>query len=159
MARDCRKKTEHVQNNPTSGWSGTDDKTKGKPSKGRGKHDKGKGKGKPSEGKGKSKSKRKGLNNTARKERKDFTKWRGTMTNQKHKPVKNTQGGRTRLGITLTTGLTQTAGRVTGAQICEQCARQLPPTQPAQEQSNSTHGGSISVLGGLTMCELSVNDG
>ena len=60
MARDCRKKTEHVQNNPTSGWSGTDDKTKGKPCKGRGKHDKGKGKGKPSEGKGKSKSKGKG---------------------------------------------------------------------------------------------------
>ena len=31
MARDCRKKTEYMQNNQTSGWSGTDDKTKGKP--------------------------------------------------------------------------------------------------------------------------------
>ena len=28
MARDCRKKTEDLQNNQTSGWSGTDDKTK-----------------------------------------------------------------------------------------------------------------------------------
>ena len=41
----------------------------------------------------------------------------------------------------------------------EQAARQLPSTQPAQEKSNSTHGGSISMLGGLTMCELSVDDG
>ena len=32
-------------------------------------------------------------------------------------------------------------------------------TQPAQEQSNPTQGGSISMLGGLTMCELSVDDG
>ena len=29
-----------------------------------------------------------------------------------------------------------------------QAARQLPPSQPAQQQSNSTHGGSISMLGG-----------
>ena len=35
-----------------------------------------------------------------------------------HTPVKNTQSGRTRVGITLTTGLTQTGGRATGAQIC-----------------------------------------
>ena len=40
----------------------------------------------------------------------------------------------------------------------EQAARQLPSTQPAQEQSNPTHGGSISRLGRLTMCELSVNE-
>ena len=40
----------------------------------------------------------------------------------------------------------------------EQAARQLPSTQPAQEQSNPTHGRSISMLGGLTICELSVDD-
>ena len=40
----------------------------------------------------------------------------------------------------------------------EQAARQLPPTQPAQEQSNPTHRGSIAMFGGLTMCELSVDD-
>ena len=40
----------------------------------------------------------------------------------------------------------------------EQAARQVPPTQPAQERSNPTHGGSISMLGGLTMWELSVGD-
>ena len=43
--------------------------------------------------------------------------------------------------------------------VWEQAARQLPSTQPAPEQSNPTHGGSISILGGFTMCELSVNDG
>ena len=41
----------------------------------------------------------------------------------------------------------------------EQAARQLPSTQPAQEQSNPTQGGNISMSGGLTMCELSVDDG
>ena len=48
MARDCRKKTEYLQNNQTRGWSGTDDKGKGEPgtSKEKGKQDKGKGKGK-----------------------------------------------------------------------------------------------------------------
>ena len=53
MARECRKKTEYRQNNQTSGWSGTDDKTKGKPGKCKDKQDTGKGKGKPSNGKGK----------------------------------------------------------------------------------------------------------
>ena len=45
---------EDLQNNQTSGWSGTDDKTKDKPGtgKGKGKQDKGKGKGK-SKNKGK----------------------------------------------------------------------------------------------------------
>ena len=54
----------------------------------------------------------------ARKERKDLTRWRGTKTNRKHKPVRNAQFGLTRIGITFTNGLTQTGGRVTGAQIC-----------------------------------------
>ena len=67
---------------------------------------------------------------------------------KQEKPVKNTQSGRTRVGITLTTGLTQTGGRMTGAQnlwtdpAWEQAARQLPSTQPAQEQTNRTQGGS-----------------
>ena len=33
-------KTEHLQNNQTNGWSGTDDKIKGKPGTGKGKQDK-----------------------------------------------------------------------------------------------------------------------
>ena len=41
----------------------------------------------------------------------------------------------------------------------EQAARQLPSTQLAQEQSNPTQGRSISRSSGLTMCELSVDDG
>ena len=83
MARDYRKKTEDMQNNPTSGWSGTDDKAKGKPGKGKGKQDKGTGKSKPSKDKGKSKSIGKGKQH-GKKGRKDFTKWRGTKTNKKH---------------------------------------------------------------------------
>ena len=95
--------------------------------------------------------------------RKVFTRWRRTKTSKKHKLVKNTQSGRTPDGITLTTGLTQNDGRVAGTDLWtdpwEQAARQLPSTQPAQEQSNPTHGGSISILCGLTVCELSVDDG
>ena len=41
----------------------------------------------------------------------------------------------------------------------EQAARQLTSTLPAQEQSNPKHGASNSMLRGLTMCELSVDDG
>ena len=60
MARDCRKKTEYMQNNQNSGWSGTDDKGKRKPGKGKGqgKQDKDKGRGKLV--KYKSKNKKKG---------------------------------------------------------------------------------------------------
>ena len=79
--------------------------------------------------------------------RKYFTKWRGTKTNKKHKPVKLTQSGRTRVCITLTTGLTQT-GRATRAQICglilhgskrqDSCHRRSPlknsPTQHVEKQ-------------------------
>ena len=99
-----------------------------------------------------------------RKGRKDIAKWRGTKTNKKHNSVNNTQSGRTRDGIAMTTGLTQTGGRATGAQICGMILHgnrrqdNLPSMQLAQEQSNPTQGGSISMLGGLTMCELSVDD-
>ena len=37
VARDCRKKTEDLPNNQTSGWSGTNNKTKGKQAKARAK--------------------------------------------------------------------------------------------------------------------------
>ena len=60
IARDCPKRTEYMQNNQTSGWSGTDDKIEGYPGTGKGKQDIGKGKGNPSKGKGQSKSKGKG---------------------------------------------------------------------------------------------------
>ena len=146
MARDFRKKNEYLQNNQTSGWSGTDDKSKSKPGtgKGRGKQDKGKGKGKPGRGKSKNKNKRK-IKHHGKKVKKGFHEMEGHA-------VKNTQNGRrrTRLGITLTAGLMQTGGRATGAHdpAWEEAARQLPPTQTTQEKSNPTHGGSISMLGG-----------
>ena len=150
-----RLSTENMQNNQTSGWSGTDDKTKGKPSKGRA------NKLKPT-AKAKARA-RERVNNTARKGRKDFTKWRSTKTSKKHKPVKTTQSGRTRVGITPT-GLTQTGGRAIGAQICglilhgnkrqDNCHRRSRP-----KNSPTQHGRSISMLGGLTMCEFSVDGG
>ena len=40
----------------------------------------------------------------------------------------------------------------------EQTARQLPPTLLAQVQCNPTHVESMSMFGGLSMCELSVDD-
>ena len=110
MARDCRKKTEYLQINQTSGWFDTD--TKGKPSTGKGKGEQDKGKGKDKLGKGKYSSKNSEKdNNTARKGRTDLTRWRGTKTRKKPKPVKKTQSGRTRVGMTLTIGRMKTAGR------------------------------------------------
>ena len=58
------------------------------------------------------------INTTARKGRKDFTRWRGTKTRKKHKPVKNKQNVRTRVGIALTAGLMHTGGRAIGARLC-----------------------------------------
>ena len=57
-------------------------------------------------------------NTTARKGRKDSTEWRSTTTRKTHQPVKITQNGRTGVGITLTSGMTQTGGQTIGAQIC-----------------------------------------
>ena len=57
------------------------------------------------------------VNTTARKGRTHFTKW-CTTTRKTHEPVKITQNGQTGVGITLTTGQTQTGGPATGAQIC-----------------------------------------
>ena len=93
------------------------------------------------QGKGKNKNKKKGC--PARQEKEE----RITRGHKTHKPVKITQSGRTRVGITLTTGMTQTGGQTIGAQICgstlqgKQAARQLALSQPAQEQSDPTHGG------------------
>ena len=67
---------------------------------------------KPSDDKAKSKSKRKGEQHGKEGEG-GFTRWRGTKTNKKHKLVKNAQSGRTRYGITPSTGLTQAGGRAT----------------------------------------------
>ena len=73
MARNCRKKTEYLQNNQTSKRSGTHDEGKGKlgTGKGEGKQDKGKGKGKLGKGKGKNKSNGKG-NHHGKKMKKGF---------------------------------------------------------------------------------------
>ena len=114
VARDSRKNTEYLQNNQASGWSGTDDKkTKASRARARRKANKTK-----VGAHARTRSKER-VNNMARKESKNFTRWRGTKTRRKHKPVKNThtQWADT-VGITLTGGLMQTAGRAAGAQIC-----------------------------------------
>ena len=87
MARECRKKAEYVQNNQTSGWSGTGDETKGKP--GKGKSEKDMGRGKP--GKGKDKDMRKGKKQKTRQRNNNVTRWRGMKTNTKQNLVKSTQ--------------------------------------------------------------------
>ena len=69
------KKTEYLQNNPTSGWSGTDDKTKASPARA-------KARAKACLARARAKER---AHNTARKGRKDFTKWRGTKTNKKNR--------------------------------------------------------------------------
>ena len=94
-ARDCRKKTEYLQNNQTSGWSGTDDTNKGKPTTGRGqgKRDKGKGKGKPGKVKGKNHNKGQGKHH-GHKGKKGFHEMEGTTTLNSHKPVKMTRNVR-----------------------------------------------------------------
>ena len=112
MARECRKETEYVQYNQTSGWSGTGDETKGKPGK-----SKAGTWAKASLARAKTRTREKEKAKTTR-QRKTFTRWRSTKTNTKHNPVKSAQSGVTRVGITLTSGLTQIGCRATGAQIC-----------------------------------------
>ena len=96
------------QNNQTSGLLGTDNKGKGKPrtGKGKGKQDTDKGKGEPGMGNGKNKKQRKG--ETPRQERAEHVSrtGQGMTTRKKHKPVNITQNARTRVGSTLTTGMT-----------------------------------------------------
>ena len=131
-ARDCRKKTEYMQNNQTSGWSDTDDETKGKPGKGKGKQDKGEGKGKPGNGKSKSKSKGQGKQH-GKKGEKGFHEMEG------HEDKQETPTGQYFTEWTDTSSdhadNWQTGGRVTAAQICgmtlhgSKAARQMPPTQ------------------------------
>ena len=156
-------KTEYMQNNQTSGWSGTDDKTKGKPSKGKGKQDKGKGKCKPGKGKGNSKNKGKGTQHGKKKKKKS--------RNGGHEDKQDTQTGQEytewtdSIWITLTTGLTQTGGRATGSQICglivgasgKTVAINAAGSRTAQFNAWRKH--FIQCWGVLTMCELSVNDG
>ena len=58
------------------------------------------------------------VNYTGKEGRKDFHEMEGHENKQEtQNRVKNTPSGRTRIGITLTTGLMQTGGRATGAQI------------------------------------------
>ena len=140
--------------------------TKPKASPARAKANKTKARAKASLERAEARTRAKGrANNTARKRRNNLTKWRGTKANKKHKQVKNY--------TEWTDTIWDHADNWTDADwwsndwstdlwtdpAREQAARQLPSTQPAQEQSNPTQGGSISMLGGLTMCELSVDDG
>ena len=107
--RETVEKNEYLQNNKTGGWSGTDDKDKGKPGMGKGKT--------KARAKARTTTKER-VYTTARKGRKDSTEWRSTTTRKTYKPVKITQNGRTRVGIMLTSGMTQTGGQTIGAQIC-----------------------------------------
>ena len=99
------------------------------------------------------------MNTTARKGRKDFTKWRGTTTPKTHKPVKDsTEWLDASWDHVNNWWSSDWSTDLWNDPAWEQAARQLPPTQPVQEQSNPTSGRSISTEGGLTMCELSVDD-
>ena len=100
---------------PNKWMSGMYDTGKGKGKKSKGKR---KGKGKPGKGKKARTKTREWVNTTPRKERNDLTKWRGTTIRKTHKLVKHTQSGRTRVGITLTTGLTEIGGHTIGAHMC-----------------------------------------
>ena len=92
MARDCRRKTEYMQHNQTSGRSGTDDKGKGKPGKGKGKQDKDKDRGKL--GKDKSKNKKKGrCKYHCKYGKKRFREMEGPKKNKKDKFDTKTQSG------------------------------------------------------------------
>ena len=111
--------------------------------------------------KGKSKSKGKGEQHGKRGKK-------GFHAMERHEDKQETQTGQEYTEwtdtswITLTTGLMQTGDRSTDLWTDlarEQAARQLPSMQPAEEQSNQTQGGSISMLDGLTMCELLFDDG
>ena len=93
-------------------------------------------------------------NKTAKKGRKAFTKWRGTKTNKKHETFNNTQGGRTRFGITLTTGLTQTCGRDWSKQRADHGALGWRRTRPQVQRrctSSSESARGIAVDEQLTL--------
>ena len=77
MARDCRN-TGYMQNNQTSGWSGTDDKTKGKPRKGKPT----KARAKASLIRAKARTRTQEGVNYGKKGKTDSTKWRGTKEKQ-----------------------------------------------------------------------------
>ena len=154
MARECRKKTEYMKNNQTSGWSGTDNKTEGKPDKGKSKQDKRK-ESKPGKGKSKSKSKR-NVKHNGKKRKKGLHEMEG------HEDKQETQTGQEYTEWTDTSWdhadnwtdgwSSDWSTDLWTDPVWEQAARQLPSTQPSQEQTNPTHGGSILMLGGLMMC-------
>ena len=142
------RKPSTCKTNQTSGWSGTDDKGKGKPGTGKGRQDRKQRKGKQQGQKGKT----------------GFLEMKGAR-----RQARNTNRSR----IQRVEGLNwDHADNWTDADwwssdwstdlwndpAWERAARKLPLAQPAQEQSNPTIGGSISMSGGLAMCELSVDD-
>ena len=117
-------------------------------------HGREKAKASPARAKGRNKTKGKGKQH-GKKGKTGCHEMEGTKTRKKHNSVNNTQSGRTRVGNMLTAGLMQTGGEVCGlTPAWEQAARQLPPAHPAQEQCNPTQGRNISMLDGLTMCEV-----
>ena len=122
-----------MQDSQTTGWSGTDDKGKGKPGKGKGQSKQDKDKGRGNLGKDYSKNNKKGrCKHHGKKRKKTFHEMRSMKTNKRDKLDTNTQSGRT-------------GGRVTGAQICgmilhgQRAARLWPSTQAGSRtvQSNA----------------------
>ena len=146
IARDCRKKTEYLQNNQNEWmvWHGRQNQRQGQQGQ---------------------RQTRQRQGQTTRQERAEKISRNGGARRQTRNTKRSRiQCGRARVGITLTIGLTQTGSSDWSTDLwtdpaLEKAARQLPSTQPAQQQSNPTQGGSISMLGGFTMCELTVDDG
>ena len=143
----------------------TDDRGKGKPSTGKGRS-KNKternGKSKPSERKGKNKGNSKQHGKKGKEgchEMEGHEDKRETQTEQEYTDWTDTSWVHADKWIDADWRSSDWRTGLWNDPALEQAARQLPSTQPAPEQSHPTHGGSISILGGFTMCELSVNDG
>ena len=131
----CRQTTKYIQDKQTSkqtAWSGTDDKRQAPHGQRQGQARQRQRQRQKQKQKSQEKSKHRG-----KKGKNISYDRRGTTPRKTHKPVGSAQNGRIHVVITLTTGLTQTGGPVTGAQILgmdlhgEPATRQLTLQQPA----------------------------
>ena len=121
MARDCRKKTEYLQNNQTNGWSGTGDKGKGKPGKGKGKNkNKGKDEHHVKQGKGFH-------------EMEEHDDRQVTLTSQDYTDWTDTSWDRADNSNDADWWTEDWSTELWADPAWEQAARQLAPPQPAQE--------------------------
>ena len=147
VARDCRKKNRILAIHPNNWmvWHGRQRQ----------------GQARQRQGQRQEPKQRKGLNTAARQGRKEFTKWRSTTTrhpSQDHTEWTDTNWDHADKWNDAGWWTSDWSTDLWADLAWEQAAGPLAPPQPSQEQSNPTHGGSISMSGGLSMCELSFRD-